>query len=332
MVSSPPISPSSPYQIQLEARSDLEDTATRYGVISPNATSIGGLSQQSRRRQQQHLNSGSDVSSISSTSWSNRILWMIAAHRFNHRQPKQHQIEKTLEVTDEYTLHRDRNGLMGSQSDLESYGSPLSTNPATPAALRHHCTMSRYENSSAFHHINGRRETSFRLSPSSDTLMTADVDDWDNREWTPKDSAYGAACPICGFLTKNVRRGIEFSLIALACFGLILLIVHVSISITNDHRGDSNDVSQQNLDDYIHDDHYIAYSDNDDYFDHDGNDGRDGGKDRRIRRRIRYEATFPMQIDMNDSYDNDYFQPDSEDKEAQLLHLKELPSFLKYLR
>lgn len=66
---------------------------------------------------------------------------------------------------------------------------------------------------------------------------TADsIADFDESEWTPPDSSYGAACPVCGFIPKRVRQMVEMTLIAAMVFFLIYLVVTTSMKIVDAHR------------------------------------------------------------------------------------------------
>ena len=66
---------------------------------------------------------------------------------------------------------------------------------------------------------------------------TADsIADFDDSEWTPPDSSYGAACPVCGCIPKRVRQMIEMTLIAAMVFFLIYLVVTTSMKIADAHR------------------------------------------------------------------------------------------------
>jgi hypothetical protein len=60
------------------------------------------------------------------------------------------------------------------------------------------------------------------------------IADFDDSEWTPQDSAYGAAFPIFGCIPKQVRRFIEFTILALLLLGFVYLVVTTSIHITNE--------------------------------------------------------------------------------------------------
>jgi len=83
--------------------------------------------------------------------------------------------------------------------------------------------------------------------PISRTKSAQDsIADFDDSEWTPPDSSYGAACPVCGFIPKHVRQMIEMSLIAAMVFLLIYLLVTTSMKIADAHRqegGADGDIS-----------------------------------------------------------------------------------------
>jgi len=61
------------------------------------------------------------------------------------------------------------------------------------------------------------------------------VESFSDEEWTPQDSAYGAACPVCGCLPKHIRRGIELTLIGMLIFLLVYMVVTTSIRVNADH-------------------------------------------------------------------------------------------------
>jgi hypothetical protein len=61
------------------------------------------------------------------------------------------------------------------------------------------------------------------------------VESFSDEEWTPQDSAYGAACPVSGCLPKHIRRGIELTLIGILIFLLVYMVVTTSIRVNADH-------------------------------------------------------------------------------------------------
>ena len=85
------------------------------------------------------------------------------------------------------------------------------------------------------------------------------MDEFQDNDWTPPDSAYGAACPVCGCLPKNVRRAIEMTLIGAVSLGLIYLVVTTSIRLSNDH-GNKSKTQEEDASIRLDDDYYIEYS------------------------------------------------------------------------
>eukprot|EP00978_Attheya_sp_CCMP212_P023549 scaffold72447_cov54-Attheya_sp.AAC.6 len=90
-------------------------------------------------------------------------------------------------------------------------------------------------------------------------------------EWTPPDSAYGAAIPVCGWIPKKIRQAIEYSTVSLLLFATLFFIVHTSIRLSNETKdsGETSDASSESkwmTDDYYFDDVYDANGGgNDDY-------------------------------------------------------------------
>ena len=90
----------------------------------------------------------------------------------------------------------------------------------------------------------------------------------DFQDWTPADSAYGAAFPICGCLPKRIRRAIEVTLIGLSVFLLVYVVITTSMRITNDHGGGSvSSSSGESSNKLADDDFYIEHSYDDKYYD-----------------------------------------------------------------
>ena len=82
------------------------------------------------------------------------------------------------------------------------------------------------------------------------------VSNFSSSEWTPADSAYGAACPVCGCIPKHVRRMIEFSLIAGMFFAFVYILVKTSVDIADERNNSSKNSSYM---DVLDDDMYGGY-------------------------------------------------------------------------
>jgi len=116
-----------------------------------------------------------------------------------------------------------------------------------------------------------------RWSLNEDDDLSVDFDD---AEWTPQDSAYGAAIPVCGWVPKRLRQGIEATLIALTVVALVYLVVTTSMNV-QEHKSIGKHIVYN--DSFVNaefdDDWYVEYSqyqkDEDDYF-HNKNNNVDG--------------------------------------------------------
>jgi len=82
------------------------------------------------------------------------------------------------------------------------------------------------------------------------------VSNFSSSEWTPADSAYGAACPVCGCIPKHVRRMIEFSLIAGMFFAFVYMLVKTSVDIADERN---NSFKNSSYTDVLDDDLYGGY-------------------------------------------------------------------------
>ena len=91
---------------------------------------------------------------------------------------------------------------------------------------------------------------------------TMTENEFNERDWTPQDSSYGAAFPFCGWVPKSKRQLIEKVMIALAGLFVIYVITTIAMLLTSDRRSSS---SYKNDD--IDDDFYVReqVDDDDDY-------------------------------------------------------------------
>jgi hypothetical protein len=96
------------------------------------------------------------------------------------------------------------------------------------------------------------RGTRSHRGGKSEGLMRIDTEVDENfQDWTPHDSSYGAAFPICGWIPKDVRRAIEFTLLSGVVLVLVYLVVTTSIKVRDRIDGDSSnmDISNANHND-----------------------------------------------------------------------------------
>ena len=171
---------------------------------------------------------------------------------------------------------------IGNQNDEPRYYGGLVKNtsdtmaePSTPIRQMYPAQIERNHHSPLQHHQ--QRNSSY---PKSIAAISEDsIADFDESEWTPPDSAYGAACPVCGWIPKEWRRIIEVSMIGGLFLGFVYLVVTTSIHITNDRKG----LSQRNgtMSDYrsggliaTDDDFYVAYNKKNDDNSYRNDDGK----------------------------------------------------------
>ena len=90
-------------------------------------------------------------------------------------------------------------------------------------------------------------------------ILAADdpVSDFDDSEWTPMDSSYGAAIPLAGWIPKRIRRTIEFTVLLGLAVLIVFLIVEKSVTSSNHNKSNNssnNNIVNQVIDNYNGDD------------------------------------------------------------------------------
>lgn len=135
--------------------------------------------------------------------------------------------------------------IVASASQLEEsryYGGVMKSDPDPQKGIASHNSKrlkkSLYQKTKRA--LNGS-SAHLRARGDDDTLA-----DFDDSEWTPQDSSYGAACPVCGCIPKNVRRLIESSLIAGMVVAFVWMLVATSIHVTNVHKNSIQANSTEN--------------------------------------------------------------------------------------
>jgi hypothetical protein len=98
-----------------------------------------------------------------------------------------------------------------------------------------------------------QRITSWLTRSTTNDVDDLSIADFKDSEWTPPDSSYGAAIPVGGWIPKNVRRLIEWIMIAclLLAAGYVVVVASIRISDQRDSSGNANL--------YLDDDRYIEY-------------------------------------------------------------------------
>lgn len=94
--------------------------------------------------------------------------------------------------------------------------------------------------------------------------------------WTPPDSSYGTACPVCGCIPKSFRKFIELFLIATLVVSLVAFLIHLSLAM----GGSGVDkYHRQNNDDYLRMDDNDVLNYGDDLSSSASGNSNDGGSD-----------------------------------------------------
>jgi hypothetical protein len=81
---------------------------------------------------------------------------------------------------------------------------------------------------------------------TTDTEGLDPVSDFDDSEWTPMDSSYGAAIPLAGWIPKGIRRTIEFTVLAGIALMIVFWIVETSVRSSSTHNNNYNKSSNYN--------------------------------------------------------------------------------------
>jgi hypothetical protein len=78
--------------------------------------------------------------------------------------------------------------------------------------------------------------TTTTTATTTDTEGLDPVSDFDDSEWTPMDSSYGAAIPLAGWIPKGIRRTIEFTVLAGIALMIVFWIVETSVRSSSTHN------------------------------------------------------------------------------------------------
>lgn len=147
------------------------------------------------------------------------------------------------------------------------YGDVMSSFPLEDdASIRGNYSADSLNERTRFQRFRSNIATTLRSSFSIKSSRSNQDTDDDNeslsdfKEWTPPDSAYGAAFPICGWVPKHHRRLIEATIFALFVFVLVFFVVSTSIRVSLDRNSDSSQSSSGS--NKVSDDDYYIESDN----------------------------------------------------------------------
>ena len=177
-------------------------------------------------------------------------------------------------------------------SDHQSHTAATTMNyNILPTLMEHSNTNRVFRNRSWLSYSSARGSDRGKRKPGAHFEEEDSLADFDETEWTPQDSAYGAAIPVCGWIPKKLRQVIEATLIAFIVFILVYLVVKTSITVSEGKSSESssrNDTSSNSVSAYdnglqVDDDWYVENTqyqiDDDDYFNNNG-DGDVGNGNR----------------------------------------------------
>jgi hypothetical protein len=86
----------------------------------------------------------------------------------------------------------------------------------------------------------GGRRTATRAHDRNRSMSDYSAPFDDAVEWTPADSAYGAALPLFGWIPKSIRKIIEATFIFAMVFIFVVVVIFVSLKMNNEKNGSSS--------------------------------------------------------------------------------------------
>ena len=237
--------------------------------------------------------------SVSFTSWKNRLKWLQGRNN-SILSSQQQQDDNDNNNDNAHTFYysggpMNVDGVMKTIDNNRQEPDPETTPSRNHHSHEHHNDHPNHPSSTTAYPLRKQATSSFSrvaswFSGRSSELGGGDsLASFDEGEWTPPDSSYGAAIPVGGWIPKPIRRTIEGTLIALGTLMLVYMVVTTSMRVTNErNRSKNNDgggsssvdsymdyksngnYAPQNYDDdqyyggvYLDDDRYVAYDKND---------------------------------------------------------------------
>lgn len=241
--------PSNPFTMKTPLEVDSEATA-----VELRLTSSASISWMDRLRRLQQAGPTNNITDDSNRNLRRGADFAPADYYYEMRDGimKTTMTSATLQGLD----HADQT------SNSQQQQQPI--NPAIAYPLRKQPSSSSFSRVASWfaHHSHG-------MSSGDDDGSS--LADFDESEWTPPDSSYGAAIPVAGWIPKPIRRMIEGTLIALGIVALVYMVVTTSMRVTNE-RSNKNDANRNSVDSYGNDSYLQngkMYSD-DNYYRYDG--------------------------------------------------------------
>jgi hypothetical protein len=223
----------------------------------------------------------SSDSSISG-SWRNRLrLFHLFQRKYNYQNNNHHNNHMTKSCETSITASRSRssNDIINNNNNIYLSGQ-LDNNGVVRQTMNQKyknygrtVPIQKQQHQESFY--NNQEYTSSQYQKyqqqCNDTTVIVDdpVHDFDESEWTPMDSSYGAAIPLAGWIPKGIRRTIEFTVLLCIALIIVFFIVETSVRSDRNHKSNNNNNNDNNgnlynvLTDYINDDivwNYTSYN------------------------------------------------------------------------
>jgi hypothetical protein len=185
--------------------------------------------------------------SSASASWRQRLRWFHVFQR-KHRSAELAAVRS------------------GSHDDRPYRDSAISLSPRSDGDVQ--SKGNQLLRSASWHDTRHHPKTTTR-DVNSQSIYGGDhisLEAFDESEWTPPDSSYGAAIPVAGWIPKSIRRTIECTLIAVVLGCVVFFVVETSVradSKSRNHKSINSDPTVYNGSwNYFADDQYIFGFDN----------------------------------------------------------------------
>ena len=257
-----------------ESWSTIENTSSSH-ASDPRQPVSHSKRRSSRTPTRQNLEVEEVPSTDSGLSWVKRVSWLGTAGNRNRRGDQAGGTVNSLEYWLEYrpgsadayfggTMDSGDRPMVNTSPVEAMHGSssmrdfpsptandshPYATGQVPPIGIARQSSFQRF--SSWF--SSNRRPQAPPLDPDDEESIC----DFQESEWTPQDTSYGAAIPVGGWIPKTIRRLIEWTLIGTVICCVAFLVITTSIKISgSDSRSNSTTVSGM----HFNDDAYTPYT------------------------------------------------------------------------
>ena len=143
--------------------------------------------------------------------------------------------------------YNDVDVVVGDDPIIPKHSSPLPQPPQRNTILSHHDIVNGSNRRTSITHPSSVHTTTTTNHTDTDDITPIDpVSDFDDTEWTPMDSSYGAAIPLAGWIPKGIRRTIEFTVLVGLALIIVVLVVETSLRSSNHKNNTSSNNNNNN--------------------------------------------------------------------------------------